>query len=173
MAVPHGQNLYGDEASNITFSKGSLTALRFSNRYRPDVFTDLGSFSEPGLLYILTSNEDRQTSWHSTMWTLQMRFTAGVVYLNFRSETHVRKGRSALWLRAEGWTLEKEMASTFSSGIPPRGHPVRGPYSGPVYSKYFPLGSKCKLRGSNNCEPRRTVRGAMTFPSPPPVCPTY
>ena len=52
-------------------------------------FTSLGGFSRPGMLYVMTSNEDRKASARQAMWTLRTEHPA-TVYLNFRSEMHVR-----------------------------------------------------------------------------------
>ena len=69
------------------------------------------------MLYLLTSNEDRKTSSRRVMWRLQTQYPC-TVYLNFRSEAHVRNGSSDVWLRSAGWARDSEMRSTVSSGIP-------------------------------------------------------
>lgn len=104
-------------------------------------FISLGDFAEkPKMKYILTSNDDKSTSNQISMWKLDLR-VAAVVYVNFRSERHVRGTGAADWLLHEGWE-KSDMQGTISSGIP------NGPYQGPVYSQKFEPGM-VELRGSN------------------------
>ena len=122
------------------------------------VFRSLGGFNKPGMLYVITSNEDRKvlcglhpppspSSLHSpphtssralqtpateVMWILETK-TKVIVHINFRSDDHLaatmgRRGRDD-WLSSNGWERNERMASTVSSGVP------NGPYSGPVFSK--------------------------------------
>ncbi|OLP73905.1 hypothetical protein AK812_SmicGene46709, partial [Symbiodinium microadriaticum] len=91
-------------------------------------FISLGSFADkPSMRYVMTSNDDKV-----------------IVYLNFRSEMHVRYVRK--WLqtgRGQGdWTRSTQMESTVTSGIP------NGPYSGPVFFKAVSDGL-LDLRGSD------------------------
>ena len=79
------------------------------------------------------------------MWALNTQHPS-TVYINFRSEGHVRNGGSEVWLRAGGWALDDSMESAVSSGIP------NGPYSGPVYSKRFDRPCRVELLGSDNWE---------------------
>ncbi len=111
---------------------------------RPYHFNSLGGFNRPGMLYVMTSNDDRRTPASRTMWTITTQHAA-TVHINFRSEQHVRNGGSHTWLDAHGWRLDTTIESTVSSGIP------NGPYSGPVYTKAFPAG-RILLSGSDNWE---------------------
>lgn len=117
---------------------------------RSYVFRSLGGFAKPGMLYIITSNDDRKTPNSQVMWVLDVK-TKVVVHLNFRSDSHLsatvgRSGGRGDWLAASGWELNSELQSTVSSGVP------NGPYSGPVYSKEFEAGSTVRLMGSNTWE---------------------
>lgn len=96
----------------------------FDRSYR---FLSLGSFDEkPSMRYIMTSNDDKATSADETMWRLNVRMPV-IVYLNFRSEFHVRYAQS--WIDQDNWERNSTLESTQSTGIP------NGPYSGPVFQK--------------------------------------
>ena len=112
---------------------------------RAYAFTHLGGFSRPGMLYVMTSNEDRRTPASRTMWTITTAHPA-TVFLNFRSLDHVRNGGSYAWLEAGGWDPDTSVQPTTSSGIP------NGPYTGPVYSRHFPQPGRIQLNGSDNWE---------------------
>lgn len=114
-------------------------------------FRSLGGFEQPGMLYVITSNDDRKTPMTETMWVLECK-AAVVVHLNFRSEAHLAatcsgrgRGREG-WLATDGWEVNTEKASTVSTGVP------NGPYSGPVFSKAFGAGATVRLMGSNTWE---------------------
>mmetsp|Transcript_26349 Transcript_26349/g.62342 ORF Transcript_26349/g.62342 Transcript_26349/m.62342 type:complete len:294 (-) Transcript_26349:138-1019(-) len=115
-------------------------------------FRSLGSFEQPGMLYVITSNDDRKTPMSEAMWMLECK-SAVVVHLNFRSDAHLaatmpgrgRGGREG-WLSADGWERNTERQSTVSTGVP------NGPYSGPVFSKAFEADSTVRLMGSNTWE---------------------
>ena len=55
-----------------------------------------------GVLYVMTSNEDRKTPSRSVMWTVESHQYECRVYLNFRSEGHVERGGAERWLLAGG-----------------------------------------------------------------------
>jgi hypothetical protein len=88
-------------------------------------FLELGGFDTPGMLYVLTPNDDRHTPTTSVMWQLESEHELDV-HLNFRSPEHVSNGGCEGWLRSGGWQRNRELRSTVSSGMP------NGPYSGPV-----------------------------------------
>jgi hypothetical protein len=99
----------------------------------------MGDFANrPGILYLKTSNDDKNTPAASVMWTLDVDGPSRV-YLNFRGESHVSS--VSHWLEEEDWQLST-MKTTVSTGIP------NWLYWGPVYSKEFEEG-KIELRGSN------------------------
>lgn len=113
------------------------------------VFRSLGGFNKPGMLYVITSNEDRKTPATEVMWILETK-TKVIVHINFRSDDHLaatmgRRGRDD-WLSSNGWERNERMASTVSSGVP------NGPYSGPVFSKAFEADATIRLMGSNTWE---------------------
>eukprot|EP00928_Gymnodinium_smaydae_P077588 TRINITY_DN6097_c0_g1_i3.p1 TRINITY_DN6097_c0_g1~~TRINITY_DN6097_c0_g1_i3.p1 ORF type:complete len:347 (-),score=37.85 TRINITY_DN6097_c0_g1_i3:209-1249(-) len=108
------------------------------------VFCNLGDFSRPGMLYLLTCNEDRKTPANAVMWTLDVTVRVNV-YLNFRSEGHVASTGASAWLGRGGWRRNTNMRSTVSTGVP------NGPYSGPVFSREFEPG-RIELNGSNTWE---------------------
>jgi len=60
---------------------------------REYVFKSLGDFAHPGMLYLLTSNEDRKTPSHLVMWTVIVELPV-VIHLNFRSERHIKAGNA-------------------------------------------------------------------------------
>mmetsp|Transcript_13890 Transcript_13890/g.25572 ORF Transcript_13890/g.25572 Transcript_13890/m.25572 type:complete len:371 (+) Transcript_13890:106-1218(+) len=107
-------------------------------------FKSLGDFQRPGMLYVMTSNDDRKTSSNQVMWVLEARVPI-VVHLNFRSDSHVSRTGASTWLHARGWTKNSSMRSTVSTGVP------NGPYSGPVYSRRCAPG-RIELMGSNTWE---------------------
>lgn len=108
---------------------------------RAYTFLSLGEFAgNPKMLYVRTSNDDRKTSSREVMWMLAT-LSSAVVYLNFRSNSHVTETGACRWLEKEGWSL-CEMEGTISSGFP------SGIYQGPVFSKQFPAG-EIHLKGSN------------------------
>lgn len=109
---------------------------------RSYTFQSLGDFVRPGMLYVLTSNEDRKTPASKVMWTLATGRNI-VVHLNFRSDEHAIRAGS--WLRSQGWNRNLSMRSTVSTGIP------NGPYAGPVFTQSFAPG-KIQLMGSNTWE---------------------
>ena len=110
---------------------------------RPYYFLHLGSFEGMrGVLYVMTSNEDRKTPSRSVMWTVESHQYECRVYLNFRSEGHVERGGAERWLLAGGWHLDHQIRSPVSSGTP------NGPYSGPTYSKVVPPKTRALLYGS-------------------------
>ena len=86
----------------------------FDRRY---FFHELGSFDWPGMLYVLTSNDDRKTPSNRVMWEITS-VKGMTVHLNFRSEEHVRQGNAEEWLRRDGWERNTAMRSTRSSGEP-------------------------------------------------------
>lgn len=109
----------------------------FDRSYR---FISLGSFADkPSMRYVMTSNDDKGTPSDEAMWRLNVRMPV-IVYLNFRSEMHVRYVRK--WLQTGDWTRSTQMESTVTSGIP------NGPYSGPVFFKAVSDGL-LDLRGSD------------------------
>lgn len=101
-------------------------------------FLSLGDFDKPGMLYLLTCNEDRKTPANSMMWKLHAQ-SAAQVFLNFRGDNHVSSASG--WLADEAWQ-RCDMRSAVTSGFP------NGPYSGPVFQKHFEAGD-IVLRGSN------------------------
>eukprot|EP00931_Biecheleriopsis_adriatica_P074722 TRINITY_DN48727_c0_g1_i1.p1 TRINITY_DN48727_c0_g1~~TRINITY_DN48727_c0_g1_i1.p1 ORF type:complete len:270 (-),score=25.43 TRINITY_DN48727_c0_g1_i1:59-868(-) len=104
-------------------------------------FKSLGDFAnKAGMLYILTSNDDKNTPTNQVMWKLDVRVPV-TVHLNFRSETHVTSTGVSDWLGQNGWK-RSSMKSTVSTGHP------NGPFSGPVYSKSVRHG-ELELMGSN------------------------
>jgi len=107
-------------------------------------FTSLGDFSRPGMLYVMTSNDDRKTPASQVMWVLEARVPV-IVHLNFRSDCHVSRTGAASWLSAKGFSKNPSMRSTVSTGVP------NGPYSGPVYSRRCNPG-RVELMGSNTWE---------------------
>mmetsp|Transcript_22130 Transcript_22130/g.50650 ORF Transcript_22130/g.50650 Transcript_22130/m.50650 type:complete len:376 (-) Transcript_22130:162-1289(-) len=107
-------------------------------------FKSLGDFQRPGMLYVMTSNDDRKTSSNQVMWVLEARVPI-IVHLNFRSEGHVTRTGASTWLSSRGWTKNSSMKSTVSTGVP------NGPYSGPVYSRRCAPG-RIELMGSNTWE---------------------
>ena len=129
-------------------------------RYR---FIHLGDFNRPGMLFLLSSNEDRKTSCNSPMWIIEASVPC-IIHLNFRSERHVAEGNAGPWLARKGFTLNHELRSACSSGIP------NGPYVGPVYSKECEPGT-IELNGSNTWEgvyfvfvETGTIRGGAAAP---------
>ena len=129
-------------------------------RYR---FIHLGDFNRPGMLFLLSSNEDRKTSCNSPMWIIEASVPC-VIHLNFRSERHVAEGNAGPWLARKGFALNHELRSACSSGIP------NGPYVGPVYSKECEPGT-IELNGSNTWEgvyfvfvEPGTIRGGAAAP---------
>ena len=128
---------------------------------RPYYFLDLGSFASiPGMLYVMTSNDDRKTPAAHVMWTLEAQHPM-TVHLNFRSEEHVTNGRCESWLSLHGWARNAPLRSTVSSGTP------NGPYSGPVYSKEVPAG-RTVLYGSNYWVGHRPERSRTQRQMPRP-----
>lgn len=107
-------------------------------------FESLGGFQKQGMIYILTSDDDRLTPSSETMWILEANVRV-IVHLNFRSASHVTHTGAAHWILNEGWKKNNTLASTVSTGMP------NGPYVGPVYSQPFEPGT-IKLRGSNTWE---------------------
>lgn len=112
-------------------------------------FRSLGGFEQPGMLYVITSNDDRKTPMTEAMWVLECKSPV-VVHLNFRSDAHLAatmasRGREG-WLSTDGWERNTERESTVSTGVP------NGPYSGPVFSKAFGADSTVRLMGSNTWE---------------------
>lgn len=104
-------------------------------------FVLLGDFSgKPGMMYLMTSNNDKMTPWSNVMWTLETKRPA-TVHLNFRSEAHVATTGISNWLQEAGWQ-RSGLRSTVSTGVP------NGLYWGPVYSKEFDAGT-IELMGSN------------------------
>eukprot|EP00929_Paragymnodinium_shiwhaense_P058500 TRINITY_DN29290_c0_g1_i1.p1 TRINITY_DN29290_c0_g1~~TRINITY_DN29290_c0_g1_i1.p1 ORF type:complete len:310 (-),score=54.38 TRINITY_DN29290_c0_g1_i1:147-1076(-) len=96
---------------------------------REYIFTSLGDFeTTKGMRFVMTCNEDRKTPSHRVMWRLDVR-SPMTVFLNFRSERHVRAGGVLDWLEKDGWALQQGFRSCVSSGYP------NGPYAGPVYAK--------------------------------------
>ena len=70
----------------------------FDRRY---IFHALGSFADvPGMLYVLTSNDDRHTPSSQVMWTVQADSPC-TVHINFRSEEHVQRGNAEGCARAQ------------------------------------------------------------------------
>lgn len=116
---------------------------------RDYIFTSLGDFAkEKGMRYIMTSNDDRKTPAQNVMWQLDVREPAKV-FINFRSQNHIRSGGASEWLTRDGWELQSDFKGTISSGYP------NGPYHGPVYAKkVLPQNRKClvNLMGSNYWE---------------------
>jgi len=102
-------------------------------------FTDLGDFTQPNMLYLMTSNSDKTTPANQVMWSLHTAVPV-TVHINFRSQQHAAAAKA--WLQAQGWGLNLLTRSTVSTGIP------NGPYSGPVYSKQCTAG-QVDLMGSN------------------------
>mmetsp|Transcript_12251 Transcript_12251/g.41062 ORF Transcript_12251/g.41062 Transcript_12251/m.41062 type:complete len:314 (-) Transcript_12251:480-1421(-) len=100
----------------------------FDRHYR---FLDLGDFGRAGMLYLLSSNEDRKTASSAVMWVVEARVPC-TIHLNYRSARHVAEGRQEEWLRAKGFAPNGALRSAVSSGVP------NGPYSGPVYSNAPP-----------------------------------
>lgn len=107
-------------------------------------FESLGGFQKQGMIYIITSDDDRLTPSSETMWILEASVRV-IVHLNFRSASHVTHTGAAHWILNEGWKKNNTLTSTVSTGMP------NGPYVGPVYSQHFEPGT-IKLRGSNTWE---------------------
>lgn len=105
-------------------------------------FINLGGFDKIGMLYVMTSNEDRRTSSQRAMWVLQISVPV-TVHLNFRSDDHVAAAGG--WLEERGWARNESMRSAKSSGIP------NGPYTGPTFSRRCEPG-RLELNGSNTWE---------------------
>jgi hypothetical protein len=127
---------------------------------RPYSFRSLGDFQRPGMLYVLTSNEDRRTPASEVMWVLDASVHV-TLHLNFRSDDHVTKTGAEDWLREQGWELNTALRSTVSTGIP------NGPYTGPVYSRACAPG-RIDLMGSNTWEGVYFVFIEVTDDSSPP-----
>jgi len=104
-------------------------------------FLSLGGFAKPGMLYLLTSNDDRKTPSSQVMWVINASVPI-TVHLNYRSEQHYRASGVADWMAARGWRRNTSITSTKSSGYP------NGPYSGPVFSRSCDAG-QIELNGSN------------------------
>jgi len=114
----------------------------FDRQYR---FLDLGDFGRAGMLYLLSSNEDRKTASSAVMWVVEARVPC-TIHLNYRSARHVAEGRQEAWLRAKGFAPNGALRSAVSSGVP------NGPYSGPVYSKVLSEPGSVELMGSATWE---------------------
>jgi hypothetical protein len=113
----------------------------FDRAYR---FIHLGDFDRPGMLFLLSSNEDRKTPSTSPMWIIEASVPC-TIHLNFRSERHVAEGKAETWLTRKGFELNTDIRSACSSGIP------NGPYVGPIYSKDCEPGT-IELNGSATWE---------------------
>lgn len=101
-------------------------ACHFDRDYK---FTSLGDFAKlEGMCYVMTSNDDRKVSANRVMWQLDIREPA-VVFVNFRSQSHLERGGAMAWLERDGWELKSAFKSTVSGGYP------NGPYTGPVFAK--------------------------------------
>lgn len=108
-------------------------------------FISLGDFAKrEGMRYLLTSNDDKNMPARAVMWKLEV-IVPVVVYLNFRSEGHVRHTGAEEWLRDGDWKRCDDIRGTVSTGVP------NGPYQGPVYSKAVDHGG-IELMGSNCSE---------------------
>lgn len=106
-------------------------------------FISLGDFAgREGMRYLSTCNDDKNMPVRVVMWRLEV-IVPVVVYLNFRSEGHVR--HTGEWLQEGGWKLRNDMRGTVSTGVP------NGPYNGPIYSKTVDSG-EIELMGSNCSE---------------------
>lgn len=108
------------------------------------VFLSLGDFQQPGMRYIMTSNDDRKTPASESMWILETSVET-TVHLNFRSEEHVSDTGASAWLASRGWHRNSTLKSTKSTGYP------RGSYQGPVFSQKHAPGT-IELMGSNTWE---------------------
>jgi len=110
---------------------------------REYTFRSLGDFASPGILYVLTCNDDRKMPATEVMWTLQTTVSV-TVHLNFRSHGHAFGPEGVQqWLARDGWARNHDIRSAVSTGYP------NGPYSGPVFSHSFEAGSSIQLMGSN------------------------
>jgi len=108
-------------------------------------FISLGDFAgKDRMRYLMTSNDDKNMTNSAVMWKISVMVPV-VVYLNFRSESHVQNTGATRWLQDGGWTLCPDMKSTVSTGVP------HGPYSGPIYSKAADHGD-IEMMGSNCSE---------------------
>lgn len=109
------------------------------------VFESMGGFDQPGMLYVITCNDDRKTPSSQVMWSLDTSISTNI-YLNFRSEAHASRAPGVIaWLRRSGWKKNTTMESTVTSGYP------NGPYSGPVFMRTCEPGT-IELMGSNTWE---------------------
>ena len=91
-------------------------------------FLSLGDFARPGMLYLLSCNEDRKTPATEVMWVLELSVPC-TIHLNYRSSQHVAMGQQEAWLAASGFAPNGGMRSPSSTGVP------NGPYSGPTFSR--------------------------------------
>jgi hypothetical protein len=106
-------------------------------------FLSMGTFEKPGMLYLMTSDEDRMTPVDDVMWMLEAQVPV-MVYLNFLSTRNVTHTGVAQWLLTEGWQRDSSMKGTRSTTYD--GFPG---VSGPVYSQKFEPGT-INLKGSNS-----------------------
>eukprot|EP00931_Biecheleriopsis_adriatica_P050661 TRINITY_DN29352_c0_g1_i1.p1 TRINITY_DN29352_c0_g1~~TRINITY_DN29352_c0_g1_i1.p1 ORF type:complete len:319 (-),score=49.90 TRINITY_DN29352_c0_g1_i1:62-1018(-) len=105
----------------------------------------MGDFQKPGMLYLLTSNDDRRSSASEPMWVIESNVKVRV-HLNFRGEAHVEATTDAFdWLHDRGWHRNEHMKSAATSGFP------RGVYEGPIFSRDCEPG-RIELMGSETWE---------------------
>merc|ERR1719221_929581 len=98
-------------------------------------FISLGDFAKrDGMRYLLTCSDDKHMPAHAVMWKLHV-IVPVVVYLNFRSEKHVKQSGGGIWLRDGGWQRRDDVEGTVSTGV--RSRLFEG---GPVYSKVVDYG---------------------------------
>lgn len=110
---------------------------------RCHIFESLGGFDQPGMLYVVTSNDDMLTPTTETMWILEVSIPV-IVHLNFRSSAHVTHTGVAHWLFAEGWertAVESPVVNMLTGEL----------QFGPVYSRVSEPGT-INLKGSGTCE---------------------